>query len=174
MKFCRKNNFKVLHYIKQNDNLIFTYLRSLLASGLSAIVDLGTRVLFYSLIFSGLPEYYRSNSSVAIGAVLGGIVNCLANYKFTFHVSNQNIKAISIKFIVVWTGNLLLNMWGTTLLLIQLLKMNFLYELGFTSDGIFTITTLLIALLVSIFWNFIMMKFFVFQPNFFDKMFSNS
>ncbi|MDE7152873.1 MAG: GtrA family protein [Muribaculaceae bacterium] len=117
---------------------------------------------------TALPEFYRSNISVATGAIIGGVVNCIINYKFTFHADGQSIKAVSVKFLICWAGNLLLNMYGTTLLVMPLSRWEVLLNLGITNEQIFAITTFGVAVLVSIFWNFTVQKYFVYRPNRFD------
>ncbi len=158
----------LLHDIVHSDNVLFTFMRSAMASLTSAVADLGSRILFYSLILTSMQEFYRSNLAVAIGAVIGGVVNCCVNYKFTFHASGQNVKAVAVKFLIVWGGNLLLNMYGTTYLARPLSRWQFLLNLGFTDNGIFAVSTLAVAGIVSIFWNFLMQRYFVYRTNAFD------
>ena len=145
-----------------NDNLIFTFIRAQFSSALSALVDLSMRVFCYSFLFYAFDEFYRSNTSVAIGAILGGIVQCCVNYKFTFHASGQNIKAIAFKFFLVFLGNILLNMYGTTFIFKTIISNNYLVE-SFTQDFIFACTTFAVAIIVSVIWNFPMQRYFVFR-----------
>lgn len=160
---------KLIHQLLKSDHIVFTYIRSVAASLSSAVADLGTRILLYSVVLTAMPEFYRSNTAVAAGAVIGGVVNCVINYKFTFHAEGQSVKAIAVKFVICWTGNMLLNMYGTTLLTIPLSNWDVLMNLGFTNDRIFAMTTLGVAIMVSIFWNFTVQKYFVYRPTNFDK-----
>lgn len=160
----KKVGDKVLH----SNNIFFTFLRSIVSSQAGSWVDLGSRMIFYSLIFVGMDQFYRSNISVAIGAIMGGIVNCIINYKFTFHAEGQSVKAVSVKYFLVWIGSLLLNMYGTTFLARPLSKWSLLQEWGFTEDAIFATSTLIVSLLVSWFWNFLLQRRFVYRPNSFD------
>lgn len=156
---------KVLH----SNGIIFTFMRSIVSSQAGSWVDLGSRMLFYSIILVGVDQFYRSNLSVAIGAILGGVVNCIINYKFTFHAAGQSVKAVIVKYVLVWTGSLLLNMYGTTFLARPLSKWPLLSrDWGFTEDAIFATSTLIVALLVSWFWNFLLQRRFVYRPNRFD------
>lgn len=160
---------KIINKVVKSDNLIFTFMRSAVASLSSAVADLGSRVLFFSVILVALPEFYRSNLSVAIGAIIGGVVNCVINYKFTFHAAGQNKIGIAVKFFICWAGNLLLNMYGTTLLLIHLSGLDFIKSSGISNDELFSITTFVVAILVSIFWNFTMQRYFVYRTTSFDR-----
>lgn len=146
----------------------FTFIRSSISSQIASWCDLGTRMIFYAWVFAGLDLFYRSNLSVAIGAVVGGIVNCCINYKFTFHAAGQSVKAVGLKYFMVWTGSLLLNMYGTTGLATLLSKWHWLINIGFRPDGIFAAATLVASLVVSLAWNFVLQRNFVYRPSKFD------
>ena len=151
-----------------NGHGIFTFLRSSLSSQLASWIDMGTRMVFYAFVFASMSEFYRSNLSVAIGAFVGGIVNCTINYRFTFHASGQSIKAVAVKYLLVWTGSLLLNMYGTTFAAQGLSQWKWLISIGFKPDGIFAAATLLVSLIVSLAWNFVLQRSFVYRPSSFD------
>ncbi len=152
-----------------NGNGFFTFIRSSISSQIASWTDMGTRMVFYAFVFQALEPFYRSNLSVAIGAFVGGIVNCTINYRFTFHASGQSVKAVIVKYLMVWTGSLLLNMYGTTFLSLLLSKWQFLLDLGFKPDGIFAASTLLVSLAVSLAWNFVLQRNFVYRPSPFDR-----
>ncbi|MDE6278024.1 MAG: GtrA family protein [Muribaculaceae bacterium] len=157
---------KLLH----NNSLVFTFLRSIVSSQAASWTDMIVRVLLFSFVFKALDPFYRSNLSVACGAILGGVVNCAINYHFTFHASGQSVRAVIVKYILVWTGSLLLNMYGTTFGAMGLSRWEFLHKLGFTPDAIFAVSTLLVSLLVSWFWNFALQRYFVYRPTRFDPL----
>lgn len=169
MKTALKNAGAAINEkLLKSNSLVSTFLRSGVSSQISSWTDMGIRMIFYAFIFSGIEPFYRSNLSVAIGAICGGIVNCCINYKFTFRASGQNVKAVGLKYFMVWTGSLLLNMYGTTFAAIWLSKWEWLINLGFKPDGIFAAATLTVSLLVSWFWNFLLQKNFVYRPTKFD------
>lgn len=148
---------------------LFTFLRSTVSSQVSSWTDMAVRMIFFAFIFRHIDPFYRSNLSVAIGAVCGGIVNCCINYRFTFKASGQSVKAVAVKYLMVWTGSLLLNMYGTTFAAMGLSQWKFLHQIGFRPDGIFAAATLLVSLIVSLAWNFLLQRNFVYRPNPFDK-----
>lgn len=152
-----------------NGGGFFTFIRSSISSQIASWTDMGTRMLFYAFVFSALDPFYRSNLSVAVGAFVGGVVNCCINYRFTFHASGQSVKAVIVKYLLVWTGSLLLNMYGTTYLSMLLSQWEFLHRLGFRPDGIFAASTLLVSLAVSLAWNFVLQRNFVYRPSPFDR-----
>ncbi len=149
--------------------LLSTFLRSSVSSQVASWVDLGMSMLFYSFVFTALEPFYRSNLSVAVGAIAGGIVNCCINYQFTFHAKGQSVKAVSVKYFLVWTGSLLLNMYGTTGLASLLSHWEWLLGLGFKPDGIFAASRLTASLAVSWGWNFVLQRNFVYRPTWFDQ-----
>lgn len=151
-----------------NGGGLFTFLRSSMVAQIGSWADMGTRFIFFSFVFVALDPFYRSNLSVAIGAMIGGIVNCTINYRFTFHASGQNVKAVIVKYFLVWMGSLLLNMYGTTFAQIALSKWEWLAS-KFTPDGLFAGTTLLVSLIVSLGWNFLLQRNFVYRPSSFDR-----
>ncbi|MDE6860313.1 MAG: GtrA family protein [Duncaniella sp.] len=151
------------------EGLISTFLRSSVSSQMASWVDLGMSMLFYAFVFTALDPFYRSNLSVAVGAIAGGIVNCCINYRFTFHAKGQSVKAVSVKYFLVWTGSLLLNMYGTTGLASLLSHWEWLLNLGFKPDGIFAAARLTASLAVSWGWNFVLQRNFVYRPTWFDR-----
>lgn len=54
--------------------------------------------------------------STFIGALNGGIANCLINYRWVFHAFEMKKRNIAIRYLVVWGGSILLNTYGTYIL----------------------------------------------------------
>lgn len=150
------------------EGLITTFLRSIVSSQAASWTDIGMSALFFSLVFIGLDNTLRTNLSVVVGALSGGIVNCCINYKFTFHANGQSVRAVIVKYALVWIGSLLLNMYGTLGVATLLSRWQFLLDLGFKPDGIFVVARLFASLMVSWFWNFALQRSFVYRPNRFD------
>lgn len=152
-----------------NGGGLFTFLRSSIAAQIASWTDMGTRMVFYAFVLRALDEFWRSNLSVAVGAFIGGVVNCTINYRFTFHAQGQSVKAVIVKYILVWVGSLLLNMFGTTYVAMGLSKWSWLLSVGFKPDGIFAASTLMVSLVVSLAWNFVLQRNFVYRPSPFDR-----
>ena len=151
-----------------NGGGLFTFIRSSISSQIASWVDMGTSMLLFAFVFTSLDPFYRFNISVAIGAIAGGIINCCINYRFTFHAKGQSVKSVAVKYSIIWCGNLLLNMYGTTGLTALLSSWNWLTSLGVTTDGIFIGARIFVSLVVSIAWNFFMQRNFVYRPSKFD------
>lgn len=148
--------------IKSN-NLFFTFLRSAVSSQCASWVDLGVGFAFFAwLKFS--PAW-----ATAIGALCGGIVNCIINYKFTFHADNVDWRAVAIKYSIIWFASALLNTFGTTGVYYLIKSWDWLETIGFRKDGYFAAARLFVSLMVSWFWNFPMQKYFVYSVTSFDK-----
>ena len=102
--------------------------------------------------------------STAIGAFVGGILNCIINYRFTFHAVGVEWRVALTKFIFIWAGSLLLNSFGTQAVY-SLVKGWSWFEnvTGIGEDSIFLASRLFVALTVSLCWNFLLQRHFVFR-----------
>ncbi len=138
-------------------------LRSMITSQVSTYVDYVVSFLLYA--FAGL----SAGLSAGIGGACGGITNCAVNYKFTFRMRQCSYWAIGIKFFMVWVGSMLLNAMGTQLITNLLTSSHYLEEIGVGNDMCFTIARLSTGLIVSIFWNFMLQRYFVFRTTKFDN-----
>lgn len=100
--------------------------------------------------------------------MIGGIVNCCINYRFTFRAEHCAVKAVAVKYFLIWGGSFVLNLGGTTLLDHLLQSITWLQSIGFKPDGIFAAARLSVSLIVSLAWNFLLQKNFVYVPTRFD------
>lgn len=160
-----KHNIKHLgSSLLKSQSLVPTFLRSAVSSQASGWVDFITGFVMFYWVFN----QHLSWLATGIGVVAGGIVNCILCYKFTFRAENCPWKAVVVKYAMVWTGNLILNSGGTELLYILLNKMDFLEDLGFKPAGYYSTARVVMSLLVSWFWNFVLQRNFVYRPSRFD------
>jgi putative flippase GtrA len=149
---------KLLH----NDNFIFTFLRSGVSSQASGWTDFAVSFVFFAWV------HCTPWVSTALGAVAGGVVNCILNYRFTFHADGVDWRAVVVKFAMVWLGSLLLNSFGTQALFWMIQDWDWLEEIGFRRDGYFAAARLFISLVVSWGWNFLLQRYFVYRVTWFD------
>ena len=91
------------------------FLRAQLSAQFATLADF---ILTY-VCFQWLGIYYVIATS--IGAITGGIVNCVINYKWAFATKDCQFKWVFFKYILVWVGSFLLNVGGVYLL-VELLK----------------------------------------------------
>ncbi len=146
-----------------SNNILITFLRSIVSSQAGAWVDMGTGFVLFA--WAHLGAFF----STAIGCVAGGIVNCILCYRFTFHAKGCSVKTVAVKYAMVWAGSLLLNSKGTDLLYKVLSSWTWLETLGFKPDGYFMAARLAVSLLVSWGWNFLLQRYFVYRPRGFDR-----
>lgn len=159
-----KEDMKHLGSTLLNSNNIFiTFLRSIVSSQAGAWVDMGTGFVLFAW------AHLSAFLSTAIGCVAGGIVNCILCYRFTFHATGCSVKAVAVKYAMVWAGSLLLNSKGTDLLYSILSSWTWLESLGFKPDGYFMAARLAVSLMVSWGWNFLLQRYFVYRPRGFDR-----
>lgn len=142
---------------------IFMFLRSVITSQISAYTDFIVSFIFYALIS------LSAGISAMIGATAGGIVNCLINYKFTFRMRESSYLAIGVKFFLVWLGSLLLNTFGTQYFTNLLDQSSLLDSLNMIDNIRFTIARIVTSIIVSVLWNFMLQRYFVFRSTAFDN-----
>lgn len=150
---------------------IFTFLRSSVSSQIASWTDMGVCFIFYAWVLLPMGENpWRSFVATAIGLVVGGVVNCCINYKFTFRAADCSVKAVALKYFLIWGGSFLLNVWGTTGVNAMLQNISLLGEMGIKPDGIFAFARLSVSLVVSLAWNYVLQKNFVYRPTRFDPV----
>lgn len=154
---------KIGNNILNSDQLVFTFIRSAGAAQFASWIDLGTGFVLFAF------AHFAPWISTAIGAFAGGVINCIINYRFTFHNNSCPWKAVMVKYAIIWIGSLLLNSLGTEFLYYGLMHWEWLKTLGFKPDGYFAAARLAVSGIVSLGWNFILQKNFVYQKRQFDK-----
>lgn len=148
----------------KSNSLMPTFLRSAVSSQASGWVDFIVGFVMFYWIFN----QHLSWLATGIGVVAGGIVNCILCYKFTFRAEGCSWNAVVVKYALVWIGNLVLNSAGTEILYAVLKRWHILEEMGFRIAGYYTTARLLMSLIVSWFWNFILQRNFVYRQTRFD------
>lgn len=139
----------------------------MLTSQLSAWVDFGVSFATFAWL------YFPASYAAAAGAISGGVVNCALNYKWTFRASNCPVVNVMIKYAMVWVGSLLLNTYGTEWLNTLFTDNTLLDSWGVARNLRFTVARLTVSLLVSLFWNLLLQKIFVYRNVSFDITLNN-
>lgn len=146
-----------------SDGFIYTLLRSGASSQICGWIDM--LVSFVVFAYLDCTPWL----STAIGAFVGGILNCVINYRFTFHARKVAWRAALTKFLFVWAGSLLLNSFGTQIIYYLMREWTWLKTaMGLGDDAIFLVARLSVSLVVSLVWNFLLQKNFVFRETRFD------
>ena len=154
---------KIGSNILNSDQLVFTFIRSAGAAQFASWIDLGTAFILFAF------AHFAPWASTAIGAFAGGVINCVLNYRFTFHAKSCPWKAVIVKYALVWLGSLLLNSFGTEFLYYGLMHWPWLETIGFKPDGYFAAARLAVSGIVSLGWNFLLQRNFVYRPGKFDS-----
>ena len=84
-------------------NKLITFCKAQCSAWISSAIDFGTTIIFAHAF--GIWYGY----STFLGALAGGITNCLINYRWVFHAFGIKKKNIAIRYMIVWTGSILLN-----------------------------------------------------------------
>lgn len=102
--------------------------------------------------------------STAAGAVTGGVVNCIINYRWTFNGTTRSKRSVALRYALVWIGSIILNTAGTEwgVKAVNALCGN---GAGHTQTQLTLVLTVkaATAVLVAVFWNFLMQKHYVYR-----------
>ena len=134
---------------------LFVFLRAQLSAQFATLADF---VLTY-VCFQWLGIYYVMATS--IGAITGGIVNCVINYKWAFATKDCQFKWVFFKYVLVWIGSFVLNVGGVYLLVEILQHHTYLWEKA--SGFYLIIAKVIVSVIVSVGWNYVLHRYFVFQ-----------
>lgn len=146
-----------------SQSIVHTFLRSAVSSQAASWLDLATGFVLFSFV------HLAPWLSTGIGAVMGGVLNCVLNYKFTFKAQDCPWKAVIVKYAIVWFGSIALNAFGTQAVYHLLQYWHLLERLGFRPDGYYATARVGVSLLVSWGWNFLLQRTFVYRQRRFDK-----
>lgn len=134
---------------------LFMFLRAQLSAQFATLADF---ILTY-VCFEWLGIYYVLATS--IGAITGGIINCVINYKWTFATKDCQFKWVFFKYILVWIGSFILNVGGVYLLVEFMQNNTHLWERA--SGFYLIIAKVIVSIIVSVGWNYVLHRYFVFQ-----------
>lgn len=148
---------------------LYTFLRAQLSAQFATLTDF---TLTYTC-FQWLGIHYLL--ATTIGTSIGGLINCLINYKWAFMTKDCQFKWVLIKYIIVWGGSLALNVFGV-FIVFEILKDNVReWELF---DGFYLILSkIFVSFLVAVGWNYTLHRYFVFRDakvkSWFRNLFDN-
>ena len=134
---------KLGNKLLKSNSLIFTYLRSIVSSQCAGWTDMLIGFILFSWL--GLSPLIAT----MIGALCGGIINCIINYRFTFGAQGVDWRAVIVKYTFVWAGSMLLNSYGTQAIYSPISGWQWLQDIGFKPDGYYAAARLFTALMVS-------------------------
>ena len=145
---------------KKKGKGIFLFMKASVSSQIASWVDMGLSFVLFSVVNLTI---YDGFFAKAIGAATGGVINCSINYKWTFRPEGCSKRMVAVKYAMVWSGSLLLNSFGTAFVTGFVGDMPVLSEWGISKDAVFFVAQLAVSLIVSICWNFMLQRYFVFN-----------
>lgn len=146
--------------VKKKGRGIFLFLKASVSSQIASWVDMGLSFVLFSVVNLTM---YDGFFAKAIGAATGGVINCCINYKWTFRPEGCSKRTVAVKYAMVWIGSLLLNSFGTAFVTGFVSEIPVLTEWGISKDTVFFVAQLAVSLVVSICWNFMLQRYFVFN-----------
>lgn len=136
---------------------VFMFLRAQLSAQMATVSDFFVTILLVSLF-----DIYYVYATLT-GAFCGGIVNGIINYKWTFKSKGKKTN-VAAKFIIVWLCSVWLNTWGTYALTESLAKIPWVRDtLSLYFGDFFIIPKVIVAIIVALFWNYNMQRWFVYR-----------
>lgn len=144
---------------------VWVFMKAQISAQMASLVDFGVTILLVKL----LSMFYLY--ATFLGSVVGGIVNCVINYKWVFHAADCKKKHVAVKYLFVWGGSIMLNTWGTFALTEWLTDMKWVNGLlGYYVDNVFILSKIIVALLIGFFWNYHLQRIFVYRNHNFRRM----
>ena len=89
---------------------IWTFAKAEASASASSAVDFGLAI---GLTTSGLLTYGYAN---IIGVICGGLTNFTLNSRLVFAHTGRGVKALALRYLMVWIGSMMLNGGGTNLI----------------------------------------------------------
>ena len=123
---------------------IWTFCKAQMTAQLASVVDFAVSI-FLAEVFG-----FWYVTATFLGALSGGITNCVSNYKWVFENEGLKKRNVAYKYFMVWAGSILLNTGGT-------------YFLTEISGHYFIYAKLLISIMVGLLWNYQLQRFFVYK-----------
>lgn len=123
---------------------ILTFSKAQVSSCVATFFDYSMTIVLAELcgVFYGIATF--------LGAVTGGVVNCMINYKWVFGKCGAKKRSIAMKYFVVWSVSIALNTLGTVALT-EVAAVNFIYM------------KVVVSVAVALLWNYQMQRLYVFR-----------
>ncbi len=132
-------------------NTVCEFGKAQVSSVVSTLVDFAVT----SLLFQVFNVYYVC--STFVGSVVGGATNCIINDRWTFKGSNRSKSSVAARYLLVWIGSIVLNTCGTAI------GVRLVTEWETTGLDTLLIVKAVVAVIVAVFWNFLMQKHYVYR-----------
>jgi putative flippase GtrA len=136
----------------------FMFMRAQFTSNISGLTDILASFLLVNLF--GI--YYVT--ATFLGNILGGMMSCFLNYRWTFKAKGINVVSVSVKFLLVWIVSINLNTFGT-MLFTEFVMRYIPITIWPTSivDNVFMAPKLIVSIAVGLLWNYPMHRDYVYK-----------
>lgn len=135
---------------------VWLFVKAQLSAQMASLIDLLVTV---SLALMGMYYLYAT----FLGAVVGGMSNCIINYRWVFHAAGCKKRHVALKYLLVWAGSIGLNTWGTYALTEGLARSAWVARLTGGPDNLFVFSKMVVAVLVGVLWNYQLQRLFVYR-----------
>lgn len=125
---------------------ILTFVKAQCSASVATVADFAL-----TIVLAKLCHVWYADATL-VGAIFGGMVNCSINYRWVFHAIGMKKKYVALRYVIVWTGSIALNTFGT-------------YKLTEATGIDFVISKAIVAVAVAVLWNYQMQRVFVFHAN---------
>ena len=117
-------------------------------ASLSALAATAADFLVTAALAQGLGLYYVH--ATWIGAVTGGVLNCIINYRWVFRAEGCSKIMVAIRYFLVWAASILLNTAGT-------------WALTEFAAPAFLVNKVITSVVVAVCWNYPLQRHFVYR-----------
>lgn len=125
---------------------LWTFCKAQLSAQAATLIDFLTSIFLAEVI--GIWYLYAT----FVGAVTGGVFNCIINFRWVFDNEGLKKKKVAYRYAFVWAGSISLNTIGT-------------YVLTELSSYYFVITKAIVSVVVAVFWNYQLQRLFVYKSS---------
>lgn len=137
---------------------VFMFVRAQFSSQIASICD-----FFVTIVLATVFNFYYVYATF-LGAVCGGIINCIVNYKWTFKSKEPSKSRVAFRYFLVWIGSIFLNTAGTYILTESLMRIPWMRAfIDQYFEDFFIIPKIIVSLLVGFLWNYNMQRTFVYK-----------
>lgn len=131
-------------------SVVSQFIRAQLSSASATGIDYVVTAILFQFCSAGYVW------ATLLGAMCGGLFNCVVNYNWTFRGSERSKRTIALRYLVVWGGSIVLNTLGVSVVAPLLASST-------VGLGSLMSAKVIVGLLVGFFWNFLMQKNWVYK-----------
>lgn len=120
------------------------FLKAQASSLIASAIDFLLTIFFVEVV------QLKEVLAAALGTICGGVVNFTLGRNWVFKSGTKTVPVQAFRYLLVWIGNLILNIAGMTLM-IHYVHANYIFS------------KILVSLLVGVFYNYLLQGKFVFK-----------